>query len=189
MSEEHRPLPDIVEAALVQPPRPRSETELVIRARALAGRTIGEVAAELGLPCPLDLRRAKGFVGGLIERVLGADAGPRALPDFSALGVELKTLPVDAQGRPVESTFVCTIPLTEVANLEWEDSPVLRKLRRVLWVPVWEVAARCRAWTEVQAEQRVRALVGAARCTPPWPSSRARTGPVERRTRAVATWP
>ena len=31
---------------------------------------------------------------------------------------------------------VCTIPLTEVANLEWEDSPVLRKLRRVLWVPV-----------------------------------------------------
>ena len=136
MSEAHRPLPDIVEAALVQPPRPRSETELVIRARALAGRTIGEVAAELGLPCPLDLRRAKGFVGGLIERVLGADAGPRALPDFSALGVELKTLPVDAQGRPVESTFVCTIPLTEVANLEWEDSPVLRKLRRVLWVPV-----------------------------------------------------
>lgn len=120
----------------MQPPRPSSEADLVARARALAGRKIGEIAGELGLSCPPDLRRAKGFVGGLIERVLGADAGSRALPDFSALGIELKTLPVDFHGRPVESTFVCTIPLTEVASVEWEDSPVLRKLRRVLWVPV-----------------------------------------------------
>ena len=121
---------------MAQPLRPQSEAELVARARALSGRRVGELASELGLPCPPDLRRAKGFVGGLVERALGADAGPRALPDFSLLGVELKTLPGDARGRPVESTFVCTIPLTEVANLEWEASPVWRKLRRVLWVVV-----------------------------------------------------
>lgn len=116
--------------------RPETEAELLSRARDLSGRRIGELARELGVACPPDLRRAKGFVGGLVERALGADAGSRALPDFSALGVELKTLPVDARGRPAESTFVCTIPLTEVASLEWEDSPVFRKLRRVLWVPV-----------------------------------------------------
>lgn len=116
--------------------RPSTEAELLARARALAGRRVGELAVELGLGCPSDLRRAKGFVGGLAERVLGADAGSRALPDFSRLGVELKTLPVDRRGRPVESTFVCTIPLTEVASLEWEQSPVYAKLQRVLWLPV-----------------------------------------------------
>lgn len=128
--------PDIVEAVVAQPPSPQSEAELVARARALSGRRVGELAAELGVPCPPDLRRAKGFVGGLVERALGADAGSRSLPDFSGLGVELKTLPVDARGRPVESTFVCTIPLTEVAHLEWAESPVWRKLRRVLWMVV-----------------------------------------------------
>jgi DNA mismatch repair protein MutH len=115
---------------------PGSESELLSRARRLAGRRLGALAEELGLACPPDLRRAKGFAGGLVERALGADAASRALPDFMALGVELKTLPVDSRGRPVESTFVCTIPLTEIADLEWESSPVWRKLRRVLWVPI-----------------------------------------------------
>jgi len=122
---------------MAKPPRPpESEPELMVRARALAGRRVGELATELGATCPPDLRRAKGFVGGLVERALGADAASRALPDFSRLGIELKTLPVDGRGKPVESTFVCTIPLTEVAVLEWGSSPVYRKLRRVLWVPV-----------------------------------------------------
>jgi DNA mismatch repair protein MutH len=39
-------------------------------------------------------------------------------------------------GAPVESTFVCTIPLTEIGQVEWADSRVRRKLSRVLWVPV-----------------------------------------------------
>ncbi len=50
--------------------------------------------------------------------------------------MELKTLPVDARGRPVESTFVCTISLTSVGDIEWEASPVRAKLSRVLFVPV-----------------------------------------------------
>jgi DNA mismatch repair protein MutH len=82
------------------------------------------------------LRRAKGFVGGLLERALGASAGSRALPDFPELGIELKTLPVDRAGAPVESTFVCTIPLTEIGQVEWADSRVRRKLSTVLWIPV-----------------------------------------------------
>src|SRR6185295_12263284 len=71
-----------------------------------------------------------------VERALGATAGSRALPDFPELGIELKTLPVDASGAPLESTFVCTIPLTEIGDVEWADSRVRRKLVRVLWVPV-----------------------------------------------------
>ncbi len=115
---------------------PRDEAELLDRADALAGLRLAELAARFDTPVPPDLRRAKGFVGSLVERALGASAGSRALPDFPELGIELKTLPVDRAGSPVESTFVCTIPLTEIGQVEWADSRVRRKLARVLWVPV-----------------------------------------------------
>jgi DNA mismatch repair protein MutH len=117
-------------------PAPESETELLARAHALAGLSIAELAGRFSLQAPPDLRRAKGFVGALIERALGATAGSRAAPDFEALGIELKTLPVDARGRALESTFVCTIPLAEIGEVEWLSSRVRRKLNRVLWVPV-----------------------------------------------------
>jgi len=115
---------------------PESEAELLQRARALAGLRIGQLAERFSLSAPADLRRAKGFVGALVERALGATAGSRAAPDFEALGIELKTLPVDARGRALESTFVCTIPLVEIGEVEWLSSRVRRKLNRVLWVPV-----------------------------------------------------
>ena len=115
---------------------PASEAELRERAAAIAGRTLGEVAARFALAVPPDLLRAKGWVGQLVERALGADAASRDCPDFTELGIELKTLPVDRQGRPVESTFVCTIALRELRELPWAESRVRRKLDRVLWVPV-----------------------------------------------------
>ncbi|HEY6080128.1 MAG TPA: DNA mismatch repair endonuclease MutH, partial [Polyangiaceae bacterium] len=115
---------------------PRTEQELLSRAQALGGMSLGELAATLSVPVPLDLRRAKGFVGNLVERALGASAGSRALPDFPELSIELKTLPVDRSGAPLESTFVCTIPLTEIGDVEWADSRVRRKLQAVLWMPV-----------------------------------------------------
>jgi DNA mismatch repair protein MutH len=115
---------------------PRDETELVRRAQALSGISLGELAARYGRVAPPDLRRYKGFVGELVERALGGMQGPRPGPDFPELGVELKTLPVDVGGRPVESTFVCTLPLRAVGDIEWSDSPVKKKLTRVLFVPV-----------------------------------------------------
>lgn len=119
------------------PPEPRSRDELLERARALAGLSLGALAAQLGEPVPPpDLRRHKGFTGQLVEHALGAVASSRAGPDFPALEVELKTLPVDDGGQPLESTFVCTLPLARVGELEWEHSPVRRKLQSVLWIPV-----------------------------------------------------
>ncbi len=117
-------------------PAPTSEADLAARAARLAGLTLGELAGELGVAVPSDLRRAKGFPGQLVERALGATAGSRAEPDFPDLGVELKTIPVDGRGRPCESTFVCTIDSGAIGQIEWERSLVRRKLARVLWVPV-----------------------------------------------------
>jgi DNA mismatch repair protein MutH len=115
---------------------PRSEAELTARAEALSGESFARVAERLGLLVPPDLRRHKGWVGNLAERALGASAGSRPEPDFEALGVELKTLPVDPGGNPYESTFVCTIHPAELSDVEWEASHVKRKLSRVLWLPV-----------------------------------------------------
>src|SRR5690606_14387983 len=102
----------------------------------LSGKSLGELAELVGLKVPDEMRRAKGFAGTLLERCLGATAGSRAQPDFEALGIELKTLPFDRAGKPLESTFVCTIELSELGDSEWESSRVKKKLARVLWVPV-----------------------------------------------------
>ena len=115
---------------------PRDEDELLARAHALAGRSLRGIAAEQGRPVPASLKAAKGFVGQLIEVALGADASTLPLPDFVELGVELKTLPIDANGRPKESTFVCTIEMQELTEVTWEESRVAKKLARVLWIPV-----------------------------------------------------
>lgn len=115
---------------------PRSEAELLERAWALAGRPLQELAAEQGVAVPNSLERAKGWVGQLVERALGATSKSRAQPDFLELGVELKTIPVDRRGQPKESTFVSSIPLGELSLGDWEQSRVREKLARVLWVPV-----------------------------------------------------
>jgi DNA mismatch repair protein MutH len=118
---------------MLQPPT--SETELLQRAQAIAGLSVAELAERLKIVVPPDLRSHKGWLGELIEQALGASAASLSEPDFMALGIELKTLPIDAQGRAVESTYVCTVPLLNTGQA-WKDSCVYRKLRHVLWVPV-----------------------------------------------------
>ncbi len=120
----------------MRPSPPDSTAELLHRAYALAGMTLTELAAELRQNLPADLRRDKGTVGQLIELALGASAGSKAEPDFPHLAVELKTLPVDRTGKPLESTYVCVAPMTGATLQRWQDSWVCRKLQHVLWVPV-----------------------------------------------------
>ena len=119
---------------LVEPPQ--SEEELLARARDVAGLTLGELGARVGLDVPDESRRAKGIAGQILEKALGATAGSRAEPDFVTLGIELKTIPLDATGKPRESTFVCSISLSAMADTDWEGSTVLKKLSKVLFVPV-----------------------------------------------------
>ena len=85
---------------------------------------------------PRERRRAKGWAGTLIETALGASAGSRPTPDFELLGIELKTLPVYPHGRPKESTYICTVPLSAAPGLTWSNSCVYQKTRCVLWVPL-----------------------------------------------------
>ncbi len=116
-------------------PPPVSERELIQRAASLAGRSLQQLAAGAGRAVPDHQRRMKGWIGELMEQCLGASAGSRPTPDFPQLGIELKTVPINARGRPKESTFICTASLDDL-HVSWETSLVRRKLARVLWVPV-----------------------------------------------------
>lgn len=106
------------------------------RAYALSGLTLGEVAANKGIKVPKDLKKEKGWAGLLLEKALGASAGSKPEPDFPHLGIELKTLPINREGKPLETTFVCVTPLKDLVGATWENSHIKNKLARVLWVPI-----------------------------------------------------
>lgn len=115
---------------------PSSEHALMQRAQNLAGLSLGEVAQNAGISIPKNLTRNKGWIGLLLEHVLGASAGSKPEPDFPHLGIELKSLPINEQAKPLETTFVCVAPLTGLVGINWHNCYVRKKLAKVLWVPV-----------------------------------------------------
>jgi DNA mismatch repair protein MutH len=111
-----------------------TEADLLARCRAIEGYSFGQLAQQLKIQIPeLSIQR-KGWIGTALEKALVTTAGNQSLPDFVALGIELKTLPISATGKPAESTFVTSIPLLTIHNQTWETSQCWAKLRRVLWI-------------------------------------------------------
>ncbi|HAZ61820.1 MAG TPA: DNA mismatch repair protein MutH [Gammaproteobacteria bacterium] len=109
---------------------PRDEAELLARALAIAGMPLASLATRA------PSTRHKGWSGETIERALGVPDSNYAGPDFPALGIELKTIPVDSSQRPLESTHVCTLNPHEDTTSDWPRSRVRAKLARVLWIPL-----------------------------------------------------
>jgi len=133
--------------------RARTLEALLAHARALVGVELGELADGLGMPVPSGLVRTKGWSGQIIEHELGVAPGGTRGPDFAALGVELKTVPVTPALLPLESTAVCQIDPIAMAAESWEGSYVRAKLARVLFVAL-EVPAGARS----VGERRVAAV-------------------------------
>lgn len=113
-----------------------SEEILMEKAHWIAGFTLGEIAELLSIPIPRDLKRDKGWVGTLIETALGAKAGSKPEQDFAHLGIELKTIPINRFGEPLETTFVSLAPLTHNHGITWQSAHLRHKLQRVLWIPI-----------------------------------------------------
>ncbi len=67
---------------------PNTQAQLLARVHAIAGMTVGQSACQYQLDVPNDLRHHKGWFGHLIEKVLGASAGSKPIPDFPNLGLE-----------------------------------------------------------------------------------------------------
>lgn len=129
------------------PTTPDSLDALIERTKPLSGQTLGQLAQSIGLTLPHQLLAHKGMAGQLLEHLLGTDAGNQSKPDFLKLGVELKTIPVNAERRPKESTYVCTVPLNQRPFERFETSVVQAKLAHVLWVPLLTDAPRVADWT------------------------------------------
>jgi DNA mismatch repair protein MutH len=118
---------------MTAPPHDNLEA-LLAHARALIGVELGDLADQLGLPVPPGNVRTKGWSGQIIERELGVETGGTRGPDFAALGIELKTVPVSADLVPLESTAVCQIDPIAIAAEPWASSYVRHKLARVLFI-------------------------------------------------------
>jgi len=140
---------------------PKTEGELLERARALAGVPIDELAARAAMSIDADTVHAKGKIGELLERALGA-TGSGAEMDFPGLAIEMKTVPIQ-NGKPAESTFVCALQLMNLDRAEWKTSWVRRKLSRVLWVPILRPASadgvrarvgEAKIWSPSEREER-----------------------------------
>ena len=111
-------------------------SQILHKAQELEGLTFSQLARMLNLPVPSDPKNAKGWLGQAVELYLGAQAGCLPIPDFPALKLELKTLPINAKGRVMESTYVTTLPLLGDFSLQWEQSACFQKLQLVLWLPI-----------------------------------------------------
>jgi DNA mismatch repair protein MutH len=114
---------------------PASKFELLQRANSLAGLTIQQVANMMEVDIPESKLHSKGWFGGLLERSLGANAASAPQPDFVNLGIELKSIPINDNGKPKESTYICVVQLNQTALSTWESSLVKCKLTEVLWIP------------------------------------------------------
>lgn len=143
---------------------PTNKAMLMACCQAIEGLSFSQLAHHLNLSIPMDPLQRKGWAGHAIELALGATAGNRCTPDFMALGIELKTLPMNRLGKPSESTFVTSIPLLTIHQQTWRTSQCFEKLRTVLWVPIEDDAnlffshrriGRAFLWSPTLAQERV----------------------------------
>lgn len=114
---------------------PKSKSELLDRAKNIAGLTIQQLANKMEVCIPESTTHAKGWFGNLLELSLGANAASAPEPDFVNLGIELKSIPIDENGKPKESTYICVTQLNPSSLSSWEKSLVKCKLTEVLWIP------------------------------------------------------
>lgn len=122
----------------MRPPHspPQHATDLIQRAEAIAGLTLGDLGAMANIVVPENFKRHKGFTGQLLELWLGASAGSKPQQDFPELGIELKTIPIDSAGKVLETTYVCFAHTQIKLGTKWENSSVRNKLSQVLFIPV-----------------------------------------------------
>ncbi|XBC40781.1 MAG: DNA mismatch repair endonuclease MutH [Buchnera aphidicola (Nurudea yanoniella)] len=114
------------------------EEILLINARGLFGYNIQELASSVLKFVPICLKYDKGYIGKLIEYILGSSIKNKVNVDFPKLNIELKTIPICIKSRkPIENTFICHVPLIKNTCLLWEDSYIYKKIKKILWVPIY----------------------------------------------------
>lgn len=115
---------------------PQSKAGLRARLQLILGRSLGELAALAQVEVPHSTMATKGFAGQLIEIFLGADAKNLPMPDFTQLGIELKTMSLSFDLSLKEATYICMCDLKAERFIPFTESHLYHKLRSLLFVLV-----------------------------------------------------
>lgn len=112
-----------------------NENNLLKHAKSMNGYSINELSVKYNIQLKKNTKN-KGYLGNIIENFFGLQNNNKPIKDFYSLGIELKTIPINDKGIPLESTFICSVPLIRNSGLIWNTSYVRYKINRILWIPI-----------------------------------------------------
>lgn len=112
-----------------------NENHLLKHAKSMHDHSINDLSIKYNIQLK-ENKKNKGYLGNIIENFFGLKNNNKPIKDFDSLGIELKTIPINNRGIPLESTFICSVPLIKNSGLIWNTSYVRYKINRILWVPI-----------------------------------------------------
>ena len=113
-------------------PTAEFEKWLLARFSRFEGRTVGEVADELGVPPSA----AKSFAARVLRRTFGGNDFRSPIREFEQMGLTPRMARVDANLMPYESLSFPAFKYLELLGETWEDSDLLSRIEYMLIVPV-----------------------------------------------------
>ncbi len=118
-------------------PKTAGDYEIIARAEAMRGRTLGELA-DSRWAADVSSKLNKGGAGAIVERYFGIKPNSDQAPDFATAGVELKVCPLVMDGasakRIKERTSVTMIDYLALDRETWPTASVRGKIARILFV-------------------------------------------------------
>lgn len=121
-----------VASALGLPPASDFESAVLKRLSRFSGRTVKDVASELGVK----LSVGKSGAALIVRRAVGILDDRALIREFEERGVEVKTVPLSPEGKPYEAMSFPAFRYKQVILEEWEDSDLLTRLQRLLIIPL-----------------------------------------------------
>jgi DNA mismatch repair protein MutH len=113
-------------------PTTEFEQRLVQRLLRFEGRTVGDVAHELGVP----QSNAKSYAARVLRRAFGAKDFRSPIREFEEMGLTPRMSRVDANLLPYEALSFPAFRYMELLEETWEDSDLLSRIEYMLIVPV-----------------------------------------------------
>lgn len=108
------------------------EEVVLRRLETYEGRTLAEVAKDLGVP----ISTAKSAAAILVRRAIGVLDDKASIREFKERGIHIKIVPLSPSGRPYEAMSFPKFNHMEVWEEDWEESDLLQQLDRMLIVPL-----------------------------------------------------
>ena len=124
--------------------RTATPIEIESRARRLLGRPLDSLSSVAALRSPSSAA-TKGLVGAIYENFFGIEPNSRSEPDFTAAGIELKSVPIflisGVEARAKERISLGMIDWTSLPSETWETAHARRKLENLMlifyrWAPL-----------------------------------------------------